>query len=175
MKKLLCCMWAAAVCAAAAQVPVIFDTDMGNDVDDAIALAIIHALESKGEAKLLAVTLTKDNRWAAPYVDLVDTFYRRPEIPVGMVHNGKTPADSPMIQVPAERKKPDGSYVYPRRLKTSADAPEANELLRRVLSAQKDHSVSIVQVGFSTNLARLLESDADRKLVAKKVKLLAVM
>jgi inosine-uridine nucleoside N-ribohydrolase len=175
MKKLLCVSLALAVCAAAAPVRVIFDTDMGNDVDDAIALALLHVLESKGEAKLLAVTLTKDNRWAAPYVDLVNNFYGRPGIPVGMVHNGKTPADSPMIQVPAERKKPDGSFVYPRRLASSADAPEATALLRRILSAEKDHAVTIVQVGFSTNLARLLESDADRKLVAKKVRLLVAM
>jgi hypothetical protein len=32
-----------------AQVPVIFDTDMGNDIDDALALALLHALESRGE------------------------------------------------------------------------------------------------------------------------------
>ena len=39
-----------------------FDTDLGNDVDDAMALAVIHALESRGECELLCVTLTKDNR-----------------------------------------------------------------------------------------------------------------
>ena len=37
---------------------VIFDTDMGNDVDDALALAMIHALQSRGECELLAVTIT---------------------------------------------------------------------------------------------------------------------
>jgi inosine-uridine nucleoside N-ribohydrolase len=42
-------------------VRIVFDTDMGNDIDDAVALAVLHALESRGEAKLLAVTLTKDN------------------------------------------------------------------------------------------------------------------
>ena len=37
----------------AAQPPgVIFDTDMGNDVDDALALAMLHALESRGECRL---------------------------------------------------------------------------------------------------------------------------
>src|SRR6516162_1991863 len=29
-------------------IPVVFDTDMGNDVDDALALAVLHALESRG-------------------------------------------------------------------------------------------------------------------------------
>ena len=71
---------------AAAQTPVniIFDTDIGNDVDDALALAMLHAFETRHEARLLAVTITKDNQWAAPYVDLVNTFYGRPDIPIGM-------------------------------------------------------------------------------------------
>ncbi|PSO77991.1 MAG: nucleoside hydrolase, partial [Cyanobacteria bacterium QH_8_48_120] len=36
---------------------------MGNDIDDALALAMLHAFESRQEAKLLAVTITKDNKW----------------------------------------------------------------------------------------------------------------
>jgi inosine-uridine nucleoside N-ribohydrolase len=161
---------------------IIFDTDMGNDIDDALALAILHAFETRGETKLLAVTLTKDNRWAAPYVDLVNTFYGRGEIPVGVVRNGKEPKDSAMIRVPAERKRPDKTLVYPHALTDGSTAPEAVALLRRILSTQKDSSVTFVQVGFSTNLARLVESPADsasplsgRDLVARKVKLLSMM
>src|SRR5580765_2641722 len=66
-------------------VALIFDTDMGNDIDDALALGVIHALESRRECELLAVTLSKDNEFAAPYVDLVNTFYGRSTIPVGVV------------------------------------------------------------------------------------------
>jgi len=76
-------------------VRLIFDTDMGNDVDDALALAVIHALESRGEAKLLAVTLSKDNRYAAPYVDLVNTFYGRAGIPIGWCRTAKRPTTAP--------------------------------------------------------------------------------
>mgnify|MGYP002396089599 CR=1 FL=1 len=166
----------------AVAVPVIFDTDMGNDIDDALALAMLHALESRGEARLLAVTLTKDNLYAAVYVDLVNHFYGRGAIPVGVVRNGKTPEDSAMIRVPAERKRPDGAPLYPRRLASGNAAPEATGLLRQVLASQSDNSVVIVQVGFSTNLARLLDSGADahsplrgRELVAHKVRLLSVM
>lgn len=155
--------------------PVIFDTDMGNDVDDALALAMLHALESRGECRLIAVTITKDNPWSAVYVDLVNTFYRRPQIPIGMVKGGVTPENAPMIQVPAERRRADGTPVYPRRLASGSQAPEAVALLRRVLAAEKDGTVVIVQVGFSTNLARLLDSPADVALVKQKVKLLSVM
>src|SRR5687767_3088975 len=75
-------------------VRLIFDTDMGNDIDDALALGVIHALQSRGECELLAVTITKDNKWAAPFVDAVNTFYGRANIPIGMVRDGKAPDDS---------------------------------------------------------------------------------
>src|ERR1035441_10184116 len=165
----------AAAGAWAQAVPVIFDTDMGNDVDDALALAMLHALASRGECRLLGVTVTKDNPWAAVYVDLVNTFYGRGRIPVGMVKGGVTPENSPMIQVPAERRRADGTLVYPRRLASGAEAPDAVALLRRLLAGEKDASVVIVQVGFSTNLARLLDDPADLELVRRKVKLLSVM
>ena len=48
-------------------VKLIFDSDMGNDIDDALALGVIHALQSRGECELLAVTLSKDNDFAAPF------------------------------------------------------------------------------------------------------------
>jgi inosine-uridine nucleoside N-ribohydrolase len=167
---------------AADPVRLIFDTDMGNDVDDALALAMIHALESRGEAKLLAVTVSKDSKSAAPFVDLVNTFYGRPSIPVGAVKNGKTPNDTPMIRIPAERRTAAGAYVYPHRLTDGASAPDAVAVLRQVLAAEQDGSVTIVQVGFSTNLARLLDSAADAasplpgaRLVGRKVRLLSAM
>ena len=65
-------------------VKLIFDTDMGNDIDDALALGVIHALQSRGECELLAVTLSKDNDFAGPFVDLVNTFYGRGNIPIGV-------------------------------------------------------------------------------------------
>jgi inosine-uridine nucleoside N-ribohydrolase len=161
--------------AAAVPVPVIFDTDIGNDIDDALALAMLHALESRGEVRLLAVTITKDCRAAAPFVDLVNHFYGRPGIPIGVVRDGKTPGDTPMIQIPVDRRRSSGEYVYPRRLAAGADAPEAVAVLRQVLESQADGSVVIIQVGFSTNLARLLDAPGGRDLAARKVRLLSLM
>ena len=163
------------VWSAAEPVRLILDTDIGNDVDDALALAMIHALESRAEVQLLAVTITKDNRYAAPFVDLVDTFYGRPDIPIGVVHNGKTPADAPMLTVPAEKRDTSGHLVYSHRLTSGSQAPDAVELLTRILSQQPDHSVTIAQIGFSTNLARLLRSPGGLLLVKTKVRLLSLM
>jgi inosine-uridine nucleoside N-ribohydrolase len=160
---------------AAEPVHLILDTDMGNDVDDAFALAMIHALQNRGEVQLLAVTITKDNRYAAPFIDLMNTFYGRPEIPVGMVSNGKTPEDSRMLKVPATRLNSGGRDVYPHRLREGSDAPEAVQLLTRILSDQPDHSVTIAQIGFSTNLARLAATPSGLALISRKVKLLSLM
>lgn len=160
---------------AGAPVPLILDTDIGNDIDDALALAMIHGLESRGEVKLIAVTITKDNKWAAPYVDLVNTFYGRPNIPIGVVHNGKTPQNSAYIMKPSEERDSNGKYLYPHRLLSGADAPDAGTVLRAALEKQPDHSVVIAQIGFSTNLARFLQSPGGRELAARKVKLLVFM
>ncbi len=163
---------------AAPPVKLIFDTDMGNDIDDALAFGVIHALQSRGECELLAVTSTKDNSFSAPYCDLVNTFYGRGSIPVGAVVNGKTPEASKYIQIPVESRDGDRDR-FPR---THTNYPEAVALLRKTLAAQPDHSVAIVTVGFSTNIARLLDTPADNvsplkgiDLVKQKVKLLSIM
>jgi len=160
---------------AAEPVRLILDTDIGNDVDDALALAMIHALENRGEVHLLAVTITKDNRYAAPYVNLVNTFYGRASVPIGMVHHGKTPDDAAMLRVPAEKRDAQGHLLYPHTLTDGSQAADAVELLKQVLTQQPDASVTIAQIGFSTNLNRLIESEDGKALVKRKVKLLSVM
>jgi inosine-uridine nucleoside N-ribohydrolase len=176
--RLLCGIFVLAATAVlpAAPVRLIFDTDIGNDVDDALALAMIHALESRGEATLLAVTVTKDNIWAGPYVDLVNTFYGRPDIPIGTVRDGKTRDDGRYLRQISQ------SGLYPHRLTGGSSAPDAVLLLRRVLAAEQDGAVVIVQTGFCTNLARLLTSPPDgissltgRELVRRKVRFISLM
>lgn len=161
-------------------VPVIFDTDMGNDCDDVQALAIIHALQSRGECELVAVTTTKDHELAAPFTDAVNTFYGRGDIPIGVCRSGVTPA-AEKFNLLAEVKV-DGKYKYPHDLISGKDAPDAVPLLRKILANAEDNSVVVCQVGFSTNLANLLSSQGDEhsplngvELVKKKVKLTSVM
>lgn len=149
----------------AAPPPVIYDTDMGNDIDDALALAMLHAFEARGEIRLCAVTVTKDNPWAARYVSAVNRFYGRADIAVGVVRGGVTRDEGNYVRRTLEQ----GGWPY------STQFEDAVELLKRVLAAEADGSVIVIQVGFSTNLARLLEAPGGRELVAKKVKLLSLM
>ena len=66
-------------------VRLIFDTDICGDCDDVLALGMIHALQSRGHCRLLAVTVSVDHEQAAPFVDAVNTFYGRGDIPIGVV------------------------------------------------------------------------------------------
>lgn len=170
----------AAFAAGAEPLRLIFDTDVGNDIDDALALAVIHSLETRGECKLLGVTITKDNPYSAPFVDLINAFYGRGDIPIGVVRDGKTPKDGYARPV-VEMKRPDGRLLYAHDLEAER-AEDAVALLRTLLASAPDRSVAIVQVGFSTNLARLLDSRPDaasplagRELVDRKVRLLSLM
>jgi purine nucleosidase len=166
--------------AAGQPVPLIFDTDIGNDVDDALALGVIHALMSRDECKLVAVTVTKDESLSAPFIDVINTFYGRGDVPIGVVHNGPTPEPSKYTGLANQRD--GGKPRYPHRLQYGADAPDAVKVLRQTLASERDGSVVMVQVGFSTNLARLLRSPADSDsplsgadLARAKVRLLSVM
>ncbi|MCD6392999.1 MAG: nucleoside hydrolase [Planctomycetes bacterium] len=153
-------------------VPIIFDTDIGTDVDDAGALAILHIMADRGEAKILAAMSANQNRWCAPAIDVINTWYGRQDMPIGCSRTGPDP----------EEWYHDTVGDYPHDLTTSDDAPDAVALYRRILAAQPDQSVTIVVVGWLTNMADLLNSEPDRysrltgsQLVEAKVKELVSM
>lgn len=161
-------------------VPLIFDTDICGDCDDVLALGMIHALQSRDACRLLAVTVSARNDLAAPFVDAVNTFYGRGDVPIGSVGDDGVKLESAFLSLASVR---DGDALrYPRDLKSSAEAPPAVAVLRKALASAEDGSVAIAQVGFSTNLVRLLDSGPDEisplsgeELVRKKVKLLSLM
>ena len=66
----------------------IFDNELGNDIDDVIALSMIHKLQSRSTAQLLAVTSNKDHPQAAVFTDAVNTCYGCGSRPTGVVRNG---------------------------------------------------------------------------------------
>ncbi len=154
-------------------VKLIFDTDITGDVDDVLALAMIHSLMNREKCELLAVTVSKKNELAAPFVDAVNTFYGRPDIPIGISKTAPH-RDSKYLTL-AEVKNDDGKLRYPRDIGVSSDPEDAVKLLRKTLSEAEDHSLAIIQVGLATNLADFLNSDGGINLVKKKVGHLSVM
>lgn len=190
-ETLLVCFIAALMTAASAQtrdepppnrapVKLIFDTDIGNDVDDVLALCVLHALQTRGACELLGVTITKPDELAGPFVNAINTFYGRSNIPIGFTQAGLTNEPSKFLALANAR---DGSNVrYPHSLNHSSDAPPATKLLRTILSRQPDSSVVMVQVGFFSNFAALLDTPGDDisplsgpELVKQKVRFLSIM
>lgn len=69
----------------AAQPPIkiIFDTDVDHDCDDIGALYILHGAVERGEAQLLATMGCTSSVAIAPCLDAINTWFGRPQIPVG--------------------------------------------------------------------------------------------
>jgi inosine-uridine nucleoside N-ribohydrolase len=165
-------------------VKIIFETDMGNDVDDAMALDMLYKYIDMDKIDLLGIMLNKNGEPSAQFVDIMNNWYGYPDIPVGVVRNG---ADSEHDAVNyakcvVDMKDENGESVFEHSGKDYSKLPEAHKLYREILSNQPDSSVVVVSVGFSTNLARLLDSPGDefsplsgKELVAKKVKYLSNM
>lgn len=163
---------------------IIFETDIGNDVDDALALDMLYKYINSGEIQLLGIMINKEGMYPPEFTDIMNTWYGYPEIPIGVIHNG---ADSEhdatnYAKCVSLMSNENGEPLFQRSLKDYAELPEAHTLYRELLAQQPDHSVTIISVGFSTNLARLLDTPPDdtspltgKELVAKKVKLLCTM
>lgn len=154
----------------------IFDTDIGPDYDDIGAITLLHALADSGECKILATVASNKHKRIAAVLDVMNTYFKRPNLPIGVVSG-----NAPDMEAP---QKWDSLIVanYPADIKTNDQAEDALKLYRRILSKQPDKSVTIVTVGFLTNMANLLQSPPDefstlsgKALVAKKVKQLVSM
>ena len=170
----------AEIAATNSAVPVIFDTDITGDCDDVLALAMLHALADRGECRLEAVTTSKINPLAAPFVDAVNTYYGRGDLPIGVTRDAQR-RESRYLRL-CKATEADGSQRYPHDLLSSDDADDAVDVLRRTLAAAADSSVVIIQVGVAANLAHLLDSSGDEisplagpELVAQKCRLASVM
>jgi hypothetical protein len=167
-----------------APVKIIIDVDLAEDVDDAGAVAVLHALADRGEAEILGMLVSSRNEWVVPALDAINTWYGRPDLPIGYQRGhqyGYRNAQDPGRET-ASRYAGPVAEAFPHDLKRSSDAPDAATLCRKLLAAQPDGSVTIVTTGFLTNLRDLLDSRPDASspldgeaLVARKVKLWVCM
>lgn len=177
---------AALFCASAvfaAPVRVIFDTDMGNDIDDALALSMLHRFQKEGKAEIAAVLVNKGAPAAPVFCAIQNEYCGNGNIPVGHTADGKTPEPGAFAGKIAEARNPDGSpkFAIPESAR-GGKFPDAVKLARKVLAESEDGGVVYISVGFLTAAARLLESPPDEispltgaELAAKKVKFFSVM
>jgi len=135
-----------------------------------------HTMADRGACELLGVTISKVNPLAASFVDAENTFYGRPDLPIGVTRD-------PSAQKRESKYLPlANSPDYPHDLRSNDQAWEAVDLLRELLAKAPDKSVSIISVGIASNMANLLHSKADAHspldgpaLIRQKAKLLSIM
>jgi inosine-uridine nucleoside N-ribohydrolase len=153
---------------------ILFDSDFGVTIDSVLALALLHGLEGRKEARVASISINRPGLKAAQLVDVIEKFYASATTgpaamffvgtPIGLIADG-----TPKIAYASLLEK------YPPRIKAVNDTAEPAILLRNALTAQYDGTAVIVLSGPATNLAALLALRGGPELVAQKVKLLSVV
>jgi hypothetical protein len=162
--------------AGSGQVKVIFDTDMAGDRDDCGATAVLHALADLGEAEILGMGVNiagGAKPWTPQVLDAINTWYGRPDIPIGIARKGVSMPDS------------YGEWLLNQGFQQDIGkegAVDVVDLYRRLLAESPDKSVVLISVGFLASVNELLVSAPDkhsplngRDLIRKKIKLWSCM
>jgi len=153
---------------------IILDTDMNTD--DVAALAILHTYADRGNVTILATVASNRFDNVAAVMSAFNTYFKRPDIPIG-VPKGKS------VEIPdPEHWSEVIRTQYEHHIKNNSEAADSVSVYREVLAKQPDRSVTIISIGFLTNLANLLSTSADSHsqlngldLVKQKVKQLVSM
>ena len=168
----------------AAEVPlIILDTDIGSSTDDLLAMEMLYQYEREGRCRLLGVVVDRMGEDCAACADVMDTYFGRPNLPIGLERNG---IENPAVWIDYKAlptyTTADGTLMFEHSVSDYAALPDGWRLYRRLLAAQENHSVSIVSTGFVTALAQLLQSEGDEfsslggaELVRRKVKCIYLM
>jgi hypothetical protein len=162
-------------------VGIVFDSDLGNTIDDALALAMLYGLQGKGDSRVLSVSITKSSLKAAIFGDVLVRFYTGEPggfgggpTPIGMALSGKMPEDTQLITAAIAKMTPEGKPAYGRSVEKLNDTADPVAVIRNAMSAQFEQNCIVVLTGPATNLAKLLEFPSSKALITQKVRYLVV-
>jgi len=154
---------------------VIFDTDWWTDVDDACAIRILKGAAEEGIFDVKGICLSSVRPTSVPSVSAFLDHEGMAGIPIGADKEAVDFKGSPCYHDLVIESHTGDS------LPGIDDIDDCVSFYRKLLSASRE-KVDIISVGFSTALARLLESGPDefsrldgRRLVARKVSHLWMM
>jgi inosine-uridine nucleoside N-ribohydrolase len=153
---------------------VIFSTDWWTDVDDAVALRLLLHAERLGLVDIRACVISTLLAKGPGSLDALCHFEGRTRMPIGMdpvyAPGGVPPYQTTLF----DNNWHDAGY--------STATLSSVEVMRRALAEAPNASVDIIEVGYHTNLQKLLQSTSDAissltglQLVTDKVKRLWVM
>jgi hypothetical protein len=165
-------------------VGVIFDSAMGEDIGEALALALLFGLDGKQECRLVAMATGKSNLQSAAFLETVARFYAGTvsaafaslgrTLPVGMNEKNLLPAATPMLAAPLSRVNEKGEPVYHHGIHKLVDTADPLAVLRNALTAQHDGNAVVVITGPATNFAGVLSLPDGKGWIARKARLLVV-
>ena len=166
-------------------VGIIFDSDMGNSIDDALALALLYGFDGKNEARVVSVSVSKPNLKAAAFCETLGRLYAGAvsgafggfgrTLPIGLAAPGKMDEDTPMLTVPLAKRNAEGAPVYDHGIHKLNDTAEVAALIRNAFTAQYDQNAIVVLAGPATNLVKVLDLPGSRDLIAHKVRFLSLV
>jgi inosine-uridine nucleoside N-ribohydrolase len=161
-------------------VGIVFDSAMGNRIDDVLALALLYGFVGKREARVVSISLSKSSLKTAAFCDAVARFYAKAAggehhstLSIGLSVDGRIPADTPLITAPLSKRRGDGALVYEHQIQKFNDTADPVTSIRNALTAQRDQNCIVVLTGPATNLAKLIDLRGAKELVVTKVRFLA--
>ena len=147
---------------------IIFDCDFGDDGDDLAALCMLHNMQDNNECEIIAIGQCNNTPKGLRAVDIINTYYGRPDIPLGQQQSDTHWGDQYitfLIDNYPDLSDLDTNY-----------SPDVISVYRKALSEAPDSSVKFIVVGLKKDMDDLLKSGPDEfsplsgsDLVAQKV------
>jgi hypothetical protein len=174
---------------AAAKPPlgIAFEGDLGNRIDALLAVSMLNGFTAKGEARKIALAISRPSLKAAQLADVAIAFYSgraiagpgggvggNPDGMVGMPEGASFATDDPPLAAILAKKTADGTPQYTTGISRVLDTADNAVLIRNMLLAQNDGNASIVVAGPMTGMARLLALYGARPQIVAKVAQLVV-
>lgn len=165
-------------------VGIIFDCDLGNSIDDVLALALLYGLDGKNECRVVGTTISKSNLKAAALSEVIGRFYAGTvsaafnaggrTLPVGLADDGKFAEDTPMLAVPLGKATADGKPVYNHGIAKLSDTADPVDVLRNALSAQHPQNAVVVVSGPASNVTALLRYPLAKSAIPDRARMLVI-
>ncbi len=142
-------------------VQMILDSDFGSSTDDLFAIMMLHQYIEQGAVELKGVIVDREGEKNAQLVDVFNTYYGHPDIPIGLERNGVKNARCfiPYNGI-VDLKDAEGRPLF-KRTYPDHGFPDGYKLYRQLLSRAEDKSIVIVAIGFVTTLYQLFQSGGD--------------
>lgn len=132
-------------------VKILLDTDICGDCDDVAAISLLNYFQNVGLAQTLAITDCVGAPYGVACIDAICRYYGN-EIEIGS-YKGNCHANEKSLYTKALSEQFENSGYTPQSV------TEAYKLMRKKLA--ENSNVTLVTIGFLTNLALLIDSPPD--------------